>query len=158
MSVNPQLVREMLARDQQAAEQLLTLLQQESEILKQRDHEALATLVEAKSEYINILEAHAGERTALLKSLSLPADSNGWLSYMQNQTELTPMISAWEELQQTLAHCKKRNEINGKLIGRSQQTLKRLVNLIKGKTESSELYNAKGGTTNSSLSNTVVKA
>ncbi len=158
MSVNPQLVREMLARDQHAAEQLLSLLEQESETLKQRDHQALAALVEAKAEHIHVLEAHSSERSALLTSLSLPADSNGWLSYMGKNSELTPIIPAWNELQKILTQCKQQNEINGKLIGRSQQTLKRLVNLIKGKTEASELYNAKGNTTNSALSNTVAKA
>ncbi|WP_020209438.1 flagella synthesis protein FlgN [Gilvimarinus chinensis] len=158
MSVNPQLVQQMITRDQQAAEQLLQLLEQESETLKQRDSQALADLVNAKSEHISVLEAHSSERSALLQSLSLNGDSDGWLSYMNSNPQLKPLIPAWEDFQRILARCKERNEINGKLIGRSQQTLKRLVNLIKGKPESGELYNAKGNTTNNSLSNTVTEA
>ncbi|MCP8898645.1 flagella synthesis protein FlgN [Gilvimarinus xylanilyticus] len=158
MSVNPTLVQQMLEQDTHAATELLKLLNQESEILKQRDHEALQTLVTQKSEHISLLEAHAAERNALLKSLDLPANNNGWLAFLQSDPQLASLKPGYDSLNDTLSQCRERNEINGKLIGRSQQTLRKLLDLVKGQSPNADLYTATGTTSKSGLSNTVTKA
>ncbi|MDO3382623.1 flagella synthesis protein FlgN [Gilvimarinus algae] len=158
MSANPALVREMLTADLKAAQALLALLQKESELLKHRDHGALTDLIEAKTQHIELLNAHATERSALLQSLNLPADSNGWQAFMSGNAPLQALLPLWQELQECIAECKALNNINGKLIGRSQQTLQRLLDLVRGKTSTPELYNAKGSATNRALSSSVAKA
>lgn len=158
MSVNPALVQQMLEQDTHAACELLKLLNQESDVLKQRDHEALQVLINEKSDHIALLEAHAAERNALLKSLELPADSQGWLAFLQADPQLAPLKSGYDSLNITLTQCRERNEINGKLIGRSQQTLRKLLDLVKGQSPNADLYTATGTTSQSGLSNTVAKA
>lgn len=158
MSVNPTLVSQMLDNDLTAAQTLLELLQQENELLKQRKHLELEAILQQKSEQLNVLDAHARERTALLQSLGLPNDSDGWLSYMQDSPDLTPLIGKWQEIQRLVQQCNLQNDKNGKLINRSQQTLRRLLDLVKGKTAGETLYNAQGATTSSSPTGQVVKA
>lgn len=158
MSVNPSLVAQMLDNDLSAANTLLALLQQENDLLKQRKHAELEAIIGAKAEQLNILDAHARERTALLQSLGLANDSDGWLNYMQSQTPLMPLIEKWQQLQDRVQACNQQNDKNGKLINRAQQTLNRLLDLVKGKTGGENLYNAKGATTTSTASGTVVKA
>ncbi|MDO3385090.1 flagellar protein FlgN [Gilvimarinus sp. SDUM040013] len=158
MSVNPTLVAQMLNNDIAAAEALLDLLRQENELLKERKHPELETIVSAKSEHLNTLDAHARERSALLKSLGLANDSDGWVQYMHSQPPLVALTEQWTQLQELVHQCTLQNDKNGKLINRSQQTLNRLLDLVKGKGAGENLYNAKGATTNRAASGTMVKA
>ncbi len=158
MSINPNLVEQMLAADQNSADQLITLLSEEKKLLQARDHQPLALLIVEKDKYLESLSAHANERSAVLQSLGLSADNKGWNELLANSKELTPITPLWEKLQTSIQECKRLNEINGKLMGRSQQTLKHLLNLVRGQTGTTELYNAKGGASNSGFSNTVAKA
>lgn len=159
MSVNPALVSQMLELDSNAASQLHELLLKEAECLKTREHTTLGKLAEAKAVHIEVLDAHARERSALLDSLGLDHSVDGWLSFMQSDAQLTKLLPAWESLQTQVQQCKELNEKNGKLIHRSQQTLQRLLDLVKGNTaQGNGLYNAKGTSTQSAGSGSIVKA
>ncbi|MBU2887265.1 flagellar protein FlgN [Gilvimarinus agarilyticus] len=158
MSVNPSLVSQMLDNDLAAAKALLELLQRETELLKNRQHTELESTLSVKAEHLNVLDAHARERTSLLLSLGLANDSDGWLEYMQSTPSLTPLITKWQEIQSVITQCNQQNTKNGKLINRSQQTLSRILDLVKGKSAGDNLYNAKGVTTRSVNSGNAVKA
>lgn len=158
MSANPQLVREMLNRDLHAAQRLQALLTEERELLQARNHEALAALISEKNDHLTLLEGHAKERTALLQALQIDDNAASWQDFLASDDNLRELIPLWQQLQSEVSQCNELNNLNGKLVARSQQTLKRLLDLVRGKTQSAGLYDASGSATNSAASNTLTRA
>lgn len=158
MSVNPQLVAAMLQRDLDAARQLQSLLDQERELLQARNHDTLPELITAKNAELALLDAHATERRALLESLGVEASTENWEALLQSSQALAAHLPLWRDLQAAIKQCQGLNEINGKLIGRSQQTIKRLLDLMRGNSSSPQLYTASGNTAATHYSHSVVKA
>lgn len=158
MSVNPQLVGTMLQHDLDAARELISLLGTERELLETRQHDALPALIEQKNTHLHLLDHHAGERHAVLQNLGLKASAEGWETLLQRDPALATHLPLWQEVKEAVSECKRLNDINGKLINRSQQTLVRLLDLVRGKTAAPELYNAAGASTATPYSNTVAKA
>lgn len=158
MSANPQLVREMLNRDLHAAQRLQALLTQERELLQQRDHEALTALINEKNDHLALLEGHAKERAALLQALQIEDTGSSWEKFLASDDGLSPLIPLWHQLQQEVRQCHELNNHNGKLVARSQQTLKRLIDLVRGKNQNAGLYDASGSAANSASTNTLTRA
>ncbi|WP_049721838.1 flagella synthesis protein FlgN [Gilvimarinus polysaccharolyticus] len=158
MSANPQLVREMLNRDLHAAQRLQELLIEERGLLQTRNHEALVTLISEKNSHLTLLEGHAKERAALLQALQLDDNPQSWQEFLASDAHLTELIPLWQQLHNEVSQCNELNNLNGKLVARSQQTLKRLLDLVRGKTSTAGLYDASGSATNSSSSNTLTRA
>jgi flagella synthesis protein FlgN len=158
MSANPQLVREMLNRDLHAAQRLQALLSEERELLQTRNHEALAALISEKNEHLALLEGHAKERAALLQALQVDDNAASWQEFLASDDALRELIPLWQQLQSEVSQCNELNNLNGKLVARSQQTLKRLLDLVRGKTQSAGLYDSSGSATNSASSNTLTRA
>lgn len=158
MSINPQLTAAMLERDLQAAQALLVLLQEERQLLEHRDHQALAALIEQKNTHIGVLNHHAGERQAVLESLGMEPGNRDWEALLAGDPALNEHLPLWQRVKDTVAECRQLNDINGKLINRSQQTLVRLLNLVRGKTATPQLYNAAGASTHTPSSHTLTRA
>lgn len=158
MSINPNLIQKMLEADQQSTQALQMLLIQERDLLTQREQEALPALIETKNQHLDNLNTHAKERSAILTSLGFSPDANGWHKLLVSDTKLAVLEPSWQKLQDSIQECKRLNEINGKLMGRSQQTIKHLLSLIRGQTTAPELYNASGSTSSAAFSNTMAKA
>ncbi|WP_339897793.1 flagellar protein FlgN [uncultured Gilvimarinus sp.] len=158
MSANPQLVREMLNRDLHAAQRLQVLLTQERELLQQRDHEALTALIREKNDHLALLEGHAKERAALLQALQIDGSGSSWETFLASDEPLSQLIPLWQQLQQEVRQCHDLNNHNGKLVARSQQTLKQLLDLVRGKSQGGGLYDASGSAANNASSNTLTRA
>lgn len=158
MSANPQLVREMLERDLHAAERLQQLLRAEHQLLQDRNHEALATLIDEKNAHLALLEGHANERAALLQALQLDDNPGSWQAFLAADPALSELIPLWQQLHSEVSQCNQLNNHNGKLVARSQQTLKRLLDLVRGKSPAAGLYDASGSATNSASSNPLTRA
>jgi len=158
MSINPQLTQTMLERDQQAAQALLLLLQQEGQLLQARDHQELTDLIDEKSKHIHVLNGHADERLAVLESLGMAPTHVEWENLLASDPALAPCLPLWQEIKTILQQCQQLNDINGKLINRSQQTLVRLLDLVRGKTASPQLYNAAGASSHTPSSQTLTRA
>lgn len=158
MSINPTLVQKMLDADITSASALQKLLTSERELLKNREYEPLSLLITEKNQLLERLNAHADERGAVLNSLGFTPDSSGWQQLLNSDETLSAFTSTWKELQRLIAECKKLNEINGKLMGRSQQSLKRLLDLVRGQSGTPALYNANGNASNAAFSYTVAEA
>jgi flagella synthesis protein FlgN len=157
MSIDISILNTMLERDQQAADRLAELLEEERRLLETRQQDKLQQVIDEKAAAIDTLNYHAKERATLLQSLSLPPTLDGWDNFLQRNTQTLPLRDAWYALSKKVEHCRELNEINGKLIARSQQTVNHLLTLMRGNTPTPSLYNAKGGQSQLTSSFTVTK-
>jgi len=158
MSLDINLLRQMIAQDSAALVQLKQLLTHEREQLEQRKQEELPRIVEQKSALVDQLGISAKQRQHILTTLGLPTNANGWDLFLQRNTATLPLRDDWKQLVSEFEECQKMNDINGKMIARSQQTLNHLLGLLRGKVAAPSLYNAQGAKTQYTSSYTVAKA
>ena len=158
MSLNAQLLRDMLTQDTNAVMQLKDLLLKERELLEQRKLEGMQEIVGLKDHLLGNLSFTAKQREQVLRNAGLPTDLAGWNTLLSRDALTLPLIPEWQTLTNEFIECQTANEINGKMINRSKQTLSHLLNLLRGQVAAPSLYTPKGATTNHSGSHTVVKA
>jgi flagella synthesis protein FlgN len=158
MSLNIQFLRDMLAQDSNAIKQLKDLLLKERELLEQRQVTGMQEIVSQKDFLLGNLSFTAKQREQLLRSVGLTTDLAGWKAFLERDALTLSLIPEWQALIDVFAECQASNEINGKMINRSKQTLSHLLNLIRGQVAAPSLYTQKGATTNYSSTHTVAKA
>ncbi len=158
MSLDINLLRQMHAQDSSAIQQLKQLLIDEREQLAQRKQDQLATIAEQKTALVDQLNHNSKQRMAVLNALNLPANAQGWDLFLQRNTTTLPLREEWQRLVMEFEECQAMNDINGKLIARSQQTLNHLLNLLRGKVATASLYTAQGLKSEQTSSFTVAKA
>lgn len=158
MSLDINLLRQMHAQDSSAIQQLKQLLIIEREQLAQRKQEQLSSIAEQKTVLVDQLNHNTKQRTAVLKALNLQTNAQGWDLFLQRNTATLPLREEWQQLITEFEECQELNDINGKLIARSQQTLNHLLNLLRGKVATASLYTAQGLKSEQTSSFTVAKA
>lgn len=136
-------IAKVIDQEFRAASQLLGLLQQESEALSQRNLAALSTIVERKSQELVALDQAGKQRRALLSSQKLPVDDKHWRQLISRCRD-EKLLQQWHAIEQNILACKRENEINGKLLARSQRVIDRLMGALKGQSTDTSLYNQKG--------------
>jgi flagellar biosynthesis protein FlgN len=158
MSLNIPFLREMLAQDSAAIKTLKSLLLQERELFETRQLEGMQEVVSQKDFHLGNLSYTAKQREQLLRAAGLSTDLAGWEAFLLRDPSTRFLIPDWQSLSQEFIECQKLNEINGKMINRSKQTLTHLLNLLRGQVATPSLYTEKGSTTNHTSSYTVAKA
>lgn len=158
MSLNAQFLRDMLTQDTDYVKQLKLLLSKERELLEQRQTEGMQEIVSEKDHILGNLSFTAKQREQLLRTAGLSTDLKGWQEFLGRDATTLSLIPGWQLLTNEFIECQTANEINGKMINRSKQTLSHLLNLIRGQVAAPSLYTQKGATTNSSSMHTVAKA
>src|SRR6187431_1280411 len=158
MSLDITLLRQMIAQDSTAIAQLKQLLAHEREQLEQRKQDELPRIVEQKAALLDQLNNSAEQRQRILATLGLPTNAQGWDLFLQRNTATLPLRDDWKLLVSDFEDCQKMNDINGKMISRSQQTLNHLLGLLRGKVAAPSLYTAQGTKTQHTSSYTVAKA
>ncbi len=152
----PQELETMLARDIHTTQELLDLLQRERELLELREHDALPELIQRKAQCLESLDSSAAQRRSWLKAAGLAHSPSGWETLMQTKSEA--LQAQWGELRDYLSQCRECNDINGKMISRSRQTLGKLLDLLRGQVAQPQLYTASGEASGQGGGQTVAKA
>lgn len=134
---------QLLKLDLQNSTRLAEVLTQERETLQQRDRSALAGLIEEKEQLLAKLNKSALLRSQWLGQLGLPATPASWQNLIDQQQDGT-LSALWVDLDNKVKECRELNEVNGRLIGRSQQTLNKLLNILRGNKGSTQLYGRNG--------------
>lgn len=158
MSLDVTQLRQMMAQDGDAIARLKQLLLRERELLETRNHDELSAIVEQKSQLVDMLNQNARARQNLLRNLGLTTDAAGWDLFLQRNTLTLPLRDGWQQIVQDFSECQALNDINGKMIARSRQTLDHLLGLLRGKVAAPSLYTAMGTKTQQNTSYTVAKA
>lgn len=158
MSLDITLLRQIIVQDASAIAQLKQLLADEREQLERRNQEQLPRIAEQKALLVDQLSFNAKQRQQILSALNLPTTMHGWELFLQRNTATLPLLEDWQQLVSEFEECQKMNDINGKMIARSQQTVNHLLGLFRGKVANPSLYSAKGIATQHTVSYTVAKA
>lgn len=146
VQISAQQVESQIAGDIAACETLLALLDKEKEALGSKDAEVLASVVEAKVAPLTQLEQSAKQRAMWANISSQDQAGEQWNQFLTelNQEKLK---EDWEKLKTLTRECQQKNEINGKIIGRSRQVYGRLMDMMRGQTATPNLYTANGAAT-----------
>lgn len=137
-----------IARDIESCETLLQLLHAERDALSERQLDLLEDILQNKAEHLQSLENSALQRAQWLggnNAGTAPLEQR-WAKLLASQApHLQPQ---WKRLRELLQTCQAENEVNGKMLGRSQQTLNRVLGLMRGQNDAPKLYGSKKGPKN----------
>lgn len=161
LQVSANAVQQLLEQDITTATALLSLLQEEHEVLQQRDHVRLGSLINDKQALMAVLEQNAKQRSVWVRFLveRTQLSNEACWERLLNELDSAQLPPLWHQVQTVIAECKTHNELNGKMIARGQKTLKQLTGLMRGQSvEAPSLYTASGSTQTAAHSHTVVKA
>lgn len=141
--VTQALVKDNIEQGIQACQKLLILMEDERRALKERDTTALERIIRDKSANLLALEQTAKQRSTWLDADSADAAlEQAWLQYIGALD--SQLGQQWLQFKSLLDDCRTHNEINGKMLARSQQVVKRLVGMVRGQTDHQPLYSPKG--------------
>lgn len=144
MSMDINSLRQMILQDQTALESLRDCLIKEREYLEARNLDQMQTLIERKTQLLDEISQQVKLRAQVLAKLNLPQTADGWSQFLQRHPLTQPLEAEWQTLVQIYEECQELNQINGKLVARSQQTFGQLLNLIRGQVAAPSLYGANG--------------
>jgi flagellar biosynthesis protein FlgN len=156
IDLNP--LRAMLHEDSQSIAQLSELLKTERSLLEKRQLDSMSEVVATKDRILGDLSFNAKQREQILKTAGLSTDLAGWELLLLKDPSTRSLIPDWQKLTEDFKACQRENDINGKMINRSKQTLSHLLNLLRGQVAAPSLYTQKGSTSSYSSGHTVAKA
>lgn len=136
---------ELFTQDIGSAEQLLELIERESQALNERDLAQLQSILSAKIPLLALLEQHGKVRSQLLTNLNLSSDRSG-LSALAAQSALGPqLLEHGDQLNSLLEQCQSANLRNGRLIRTGQASTSSMLGILRG-AETPALYDSTGTT------------
>lgn len=156
IQINSALIKNLIDSDIHNANELLKLLESEKSALELRQHESLKSLISEKKQIIATLEQNATGRQQILKQLGKADKPENWRELINN----FGLNQTWLELEQCLKRCDELNQINERIISRTQQSVGRLLDIFRGQFGQTGIYNEKGSKHNrgNSLSRSITTA
>jgi len=135
----------ILARETEAAQDLLSVLLREREALGQRALEAIQEMAERKDRLIQQLEGLSSHQNALLRQAGI--DPQG----AKLEVELRAMgvrsvAEQWSALRSLLKDCQRENQINGGIIEISRRFAEQVLDILRGTAPDARLYGPSGET------------
>jgi flagella synthesis protein FlgN len=127
------------------AEQLLELLESETQALTRQDLASLETILTRKQTLLALLDQHGRQRSRALLSLNLSADHAGLQALARGSDEGEALLAAGDRLGALLRQCQDSNLRNGRLIRASQSSVTKLLGILRG-AEAPNLYDNRGAT------------
>lgn len=145
IKISCQAIIDLLKSDINACSALKALLEEERDALNNRDHEALETIIGTKACHLQQLENSAKTR-AEWASAHQNSQQNADQKWQHLIDQQTPEVAdLWQKLKAQLQACRIENEVNGKILSRSQKTFTRILSILRGQADNTSLYNNKGG-------------
>jgi flagellar biosynthesis protein FlgN len=159
MSMDINSLRQMIVQDKAALEELRDCLVNERECLEKRNLDPMQTLIERKLQLIDQISQQVKFRAQVLSKLNLPQTAHGWSQFLNRHPLTKPLEIEWQAVVDCYEECQTLNQINGKLVARSQKTFGHILNLIRGQVAAPSLYGANGSSqTQTTGSYTLAKA
>ncbi|WP_071871710.1 flagella synthesis protein FlgN [Atopomonas hussainii] len=133
---------ESLQHDRQHADELHALLLREQQALRDRQLSTLQEELGRKQFLLSQLESGSRTRTQLLQQLGLPATLNSLKKVAQDAPNGEQLLEAAHEVDTRLRECRDANELNGRLMRASQNSVNQLLSVLRG--QEKPLYNRYG--------------
>lgn len=149
-------IMKVLNTDNQLLDELITVLTQETEMLKKRKFQQLDSLSTDKNDLVIQLEQSFNKRMQLLKDFGDSDDPQTLL-----QSLLTTLSSSQaqtiqqnnQQIEAKLSQCRHTNTVNGQVIAVNLHSHQTLNNIVSGKNNVSNTYSASGQMKGTLLSN-----
>ncbi len=140
----------ILQHSQQKMQQLVQLLQQETEALRQNDIALLETIAPQKQQLAADIEAAEQQRVQHLQKRTLdPQQPRQWL---KSKTEK----ACWKKLRQLAEQAHRQNQINGLVINGNRQRIQAQIEILCNAKPGNDLvYSANGKNIRQNDSNTL---
>jgi len=163
-----QLLLQVINENYVAAQQLTNHLKVERDCISKRDFEGHKVVLAKKNECISSL-AQAGQHlTTLFKKLGVkvydpamkdfdPAKIDELISRCPSPQKAT-ISNNWNALKKELATCQHLNSINSRIVHHSKKHVGRLLSIIKGHDQRTNLYQADGQSKQKSATRSLARA
>lgn len=138
-----QQLRQALEQETVLAQRLYEVLAREQQALEQLASEEIQELTKAKSTLLAEMDQKLSDRQKLIP---VHLQSGGLEDFLNKAPEivsrsLRPLIEGFREW---IYRCHRQNEVNGRIIAGSRRSVERSLNLIRGQNPDMVIYNAKG--------------
>lgn len=140
-----------------ALEQLLT---DERRALERRELDAIVQCTERKGDLLAQVDANFQARHQWLTAQGVDPSAEGWQSFLRQQPapSAEQLESRWQTLADTLQRVQKSSLINQQLVRRCQENTSRLLSILQGKNQRSQLYSSSGQSDSFSTQSHIGKA
>jgi len=144
MPANSELFAQLLNTELQHAEHLHQLLQQELQALQQQQLEPLANLQQPKTAALQTLQQHASQRLDWMTDQQLPHSS---ACLQRPEFAAHPDLAGlWQQLAAVYQNNQRLSELLAELVLTARKRTLQQLNILRGKQNDPQLYNANGGT------------
>ena len=133
-------LKSLLENIQNLSGTLHNCLRNENQALTGKDYQALLTVAEEKQQLIDRLNELDQQRERYCAEREFGA----FLNKLDNSQQLSGI---WEKVRQTVKQCRDQNEINGRLLQRQNRITRETMELLTGRTPSSDTTYGPNGMT-----------
>lgn len=157
-SDHPSLWRQLhatLEQDIPVTNELLQVLDKERESLEQRNYEQFKAILIEKQALLSALEKHAAHRQQLLQEAGYQDETS---SLDAAEIQAPVVARAWRKLAGQWQRCQELNEINERIARRTRLVVGQMLDMLRGTTGATRVYDNKGGTRSSGGGNTITNA
>ncbi len=129
-------------------QQLERLLTEEREALKLCKADPLQALLQQKTTLLTTVRQNATRRSQIMAGMQFEANEAGFsrlLGCLTDTRQVQELRQGWDQLQSLLQQCQEHNTANAMILQRTQQTVKRFLNIYRGQDHNAtSLYNRSG--------------
>ncbi|NEX62672.1 flagella synthesis protein FlgN [Noviherbaspirillum galbum] len=135
-----------LEHETRAAEQLISLLEQEQELLVKSQVEELASLTMEKAKAIAAMSELANQRYQALAQAGFESNESGMKAWVA-RPDAGDASRAWQALLDIAARAKELNRLNGKLINQQMARNQQALTALTASQAAGTMYGPKGQAT-----------
>ncbi|WP_027855792.1 flagella synthesis protein FlgN [Marinobacterium litorale] len=136
------------------------LLDQERRSLEKRDLEGIVAINEEKASLLDDIQNNFNARHTLLSNQGVALSAEGLEAYIASlpDEQGRTVHQQWQQLSQALEKTQRASLINQQLVRRGQENTDRMLSLLQGKNQKSELYGSSGQRNNFATQSRIGKA
>ncbi|MEN8166054.1 MAG: flagellar protein FlgN [Pseudomonadota bacterium] len=149
---------ELLLIEVEHTQGLLSILEEEYQLLRGTNPAPLVRLTQHKQQQIELLETVVSEHNQLLGQMGYPPDRLGVETFLENLADPTQVRELWSRLENLLEASRKQNTINGSILALSKQQVSHALDLLHGVSVDQKTYGRAGESQSNHLSSSLGKA
>lgn len=158
MDTQPDSLRQILKDELRYSNELLEILYKEREALTDKDPDIVRQIAADKQQIAIQLEFCAQQRDEYMRRNGYQDAPASLTKVINLHPEATALRSIRSKLQVVLEQCKKQNQINGSILDGSQRGIQQALNILRGQTPPTEVYNKSGVRSQQPQRSTLTKA
>ncbi|MBM7059593.1 flagellar protein FlgN [Pseudomonas sp. UL073] len=135
----------LLTDDIGTMQRLLELIDAEFQALSDRDLPRLEQLLGEKQPLLAQLSQHGSERSQIMLKLQLSPDRSGLEALAERSVHGADLLARSDELTALLEQCQNANLRNGRVVHTSQASVRSVLGILRGGSDTPNLYDSRGG-------------